>query len=138
MPENSSTPARSLPQPATIETIRLERGPDCWYAVTDDAFTIELMGTDRIPTAFTAATARADVLAAIKRLNPTARVEFSIAEVCESRIEYYGLERAYEVTVEDIEHREASGADTTRQRAFAKRLMEIIDAEDARAVARVA
>jgi len=56
------------------ERIVLYRGPDAWYARTDSERTMELFGTDTLPTAWLPEATPAEVRRDIERLNPGAIV----------------------------------------------------------------
>lgn len=58
----------------TMETMKLFRGIDGWNVRTDNQRTIELFGTDVLPTGFTERAEAETVLNRIKELNPDADV----------------------------------------------------------------
>ena len=60
-----------------IETIWLFKDADSWCIQTDKQATIDLFGTDILPTAFTTQAPTEMVLARIQELNPDAIIELA-------------------------------------------------------------
>ena len=62
------------------ETWRLHRDVTGWVCITDNPDTIRIMGSDTIPTAFTADADFAYVLNSLRKLNVNLKPEISIQD----------------------------------------------------------